>query len=502
MRTPRAGCCLTAALVVLVVAACSDPSSPTGGGDPGIRLIDGFNLTDTAFAQPKAPLVVEVRDSSGALVPRGTGVRFSAVMRGGTTEMFMRSLTAPPTSGFVVVVAAETDATGRASVSLKLGPFAGPAHIVVDVPAVGVEDTARYTVRAGRAADVMLFPTDTALYTGGSFTLRRGVVDSAGALLTDPVTYTVTGPGISVNSSGVVSASAIGRYTVVATAGSLASAASISVVPHGTMVAASNPVDGSGPARIVSVALDGSGFRDLTGFADVGVGAQPTWMPGSNRIIFSNFEPPYQILRVVDQDGNVTPFITNPPATMTHQAEPSPSLNGSAMYFSAYDTRCSAEFYCLYRSAADGSAPELLGPLFSPVRPAWRPSSSPDGSRVAFVTSGSTGPVIRVFDYASNSVLPWGVKGQSPSWSPDGSRIAFVPETGGPLHLINAADGGGERVLTPASRTYMEAPIGWSPDSKWLLARANVLMLDLIEVSTGQVLPLGYSASYLSGSLK
>jgi hypothetical protein len=40
------------------------------------------------------------------------------------------------------------------------------------------------------------------------------------------------------------------------------------------------------------------------------------------------------------------------------------------------------------------------------------------------------------------------------------------------------------------------------PDSTWLLARANELMPDLIEVSTGKVLPLGYSASFLSGSLK
>ena len=99
-------------------------------------------------------------------------------------------------------------------------------------------------------------------------------------------------------------------------------------------------------------------------------------------------------------------------------------------------------------------------------------------------------------------MLPWSVSGQRPSWSPDGSRIAFVPEGGGPLHLINAADGSGEQVLTPPDRTYMEASISWSPDSKWLLAKANAGVLDLIEVATGKTLPLAYTEAFQSGSLK
>jgi hypothetical protein len=57
-------------------------------------------------------------------------------------------------------------------------------------------------------------------------------------------------------------------------------------------------------------------------------------------------------------------------------------------------------------------------------------------------------------------------------------------------------------VITPANRTYTEGSISWSADSKWLLAKSNAGTLDLIEVDTGTVLPLGYTTSYQSGSLK
>jgi Tol biopolymer transport system component len=113
----------------------------------------------------------------------------------------------------------------------------------------------------------------------------------------------------------------------------------------------------------------------------------------------------------------------------------------------------------------------------------------------------TTGTIIRVFDYASKTVSAWGVPGQFPSWSPDGSRIAYVPQLGGTLRLMNS-DGTNQRALTSALRTYVEGPISWSSDSKWLLARSNAGMLDLVDVETGTVLPLPYSTTYPAGSLK
>jgi hypothetical protein len=68
--------------------------------------------------------------------------------------------------------------------------------------------------------------------------------------------------------------------------------------------------------------------------------------------------------------------------------------------------------------------------------------------------------------------------------------------------VINAADGSGQRVISPASRTYTELSIGWSADSKWVVAKSSAGTLDLIEVDTGTMLRLGYTTSHQSGSLK
>ena len=480
---------------MLLTAACSDSSGPKPRG-AGIRLIGGFNVTDTAAALLKSALVVEVRDSSGVIAPQGTVVRFATVVKSDAIpEVLLLNPQLP--SNFDMIYDARTDATGRAGVIVRLGEVAGPARLTVSAASIGVQDTVQYTVLPGNVAGVRMSPPDTTLYTGRSFTIRGVAVDAHGNPRTDPVTYAGSAPGVSVGNAGLVSVSAVGRYTVTGKAGGASGSAGISVVPQGTM-AATVTVPSMG-SQIVVVALDGSGFRNLTSVDIAGITPQPAWIPGTDRIIYSTFAQYYQALRVVDQNGTVTPFIASPPATMTHQAEPSPSLNAPVVYFSAFDTRCSQTFYCLHRAGIDGSNPELLGALIASDEVTWRPSSSPDGSRVAFVT---TGTIIKVFDYPSKTVLPWGVPGQHPSWSPDGSRIAFVPQGGGPLHLINAADGSGERVLTAASRPYVERAISWSSDSKWLLALSSAGVMDLIEVATGKVLPLAYTSQFLSASLK
>ena len=87
MRKYRPACYLTVA--VLLTAACSDSSGPKAGG-PRIRLISGSNVTDTAVALLKAALVVEVRDSSGAVAPQGTVVRFTTALKNGATPAHRR----------------------------------------------------------------------------------------------------------------------------------------------------------------------------------------------------------------------------------------------------------------------------------------------------------------------------------------------------------------------------------------------------------------------------
>jgi len=299
-------------------------------------LIGGCNVTDTAAALLKSALVVEVRDSSGAIPPQGTVVRFATVVKSDALpEVLLLNPQLP--SNFDMIYDAQTDAAGRAGVIVRLGLSAGPARLTVSAASIGVQDTVRYTVLPGNVAGVRMSPSDTTLYTGRNFTFRGVAVDAHGNPRTDPVTYTGSAPGVSVSNAGLVSVSAIGRYTVTGAAGGASGSAGISVPPQGT-IAADDELPGRGH-EIVTVALDGSDFRSLTSVSVGGMSPQPRWIPGTNRIIYSTFAGMYQLLRVVDQDGTVTPFIASPPATMTHQAEPAPSPNAPVVDFSAFDTR-------------------------------------------------------------------------------------------------------------------------------------------------------------------
>lgn len=475
---------------IFVVTSCGDSSGPRGGR-PGLTLVSGYNLTDTISTKPVTALVVEVRDAQGAIVPQGTVVRFTPVPTSYfQSEMMVEELTSTSYTNFAT---GETDGAGRAAVLVQMGPIAGPARIAVSVPTLGVEDTARYTVLPGQPSAILIMPADTAIYVGSSYTIRGGVVDRWNNARTDPVVYTAT-PGVSVSSSGAVTASTIGRYTLTGTAGGASAIIHLSVVPQGTIVALTNASDG---LHIITINLDGSGFHDVVPVRDGGIGPRPRWVPGTSTIIYTDYVDGLQQLRTVDANGKVSTFFPSPPATMTHQAEPSPSANAPVLYFSAYDSRCSDSVYCLFRSGIDGTNPELLGDVIAPGQETRHPAASPDGSKVAFAIGGQ----IKVFDYATRAVSAWSVAGNYPAWSPDGTQLAYTQQYGGPLHLINA-DGTNQRVIT-GSRPYSESPAAWSPDSKWLIAQnLDYGTMDIIEVATGNVLPIVNGAGYVSPNWK
>lgn len=485
----RSHCVLVAA--TFIALSCGDTSGPHES--PGLRLVSGNNLTDTVYAKPVTALVVEVRDDKGAIVPQGTVVRFTAIISPVyLAEMYVESLTSTYYDTFAPAV---TDAAGRAAVLVQMGRVAGPARIAISVPTLGLQDTARYTVLPGRPAAVTMLPSDTSMYTTGTYTIHASVVDQFNNLRSDPVVYSASAPGVSISSSGVVTASAIARYTVTGTAGSVTASSLLSVVPQGTVAAV---VNGNNGARIVTFNLDGTGFHDVVGVTDGGIGPHPRWIPGTGTIIYTDLVNGLQQLRTVDASGNVSTFFPSPPATMTYQAEPTPSANAPILYFSAYDSQCSYNYLCLYRSGIDGANPELLGNYIAHDESTWHPSPSPDGSKVAFVTTGAQ---IKVFDYATKTVSAWSVTGDYPAWSPDGTQIAFAGGYGGSLQVINA-DGTNQRSIT-STEAFSEWEAAWSPDSKWIIALdGTYFALDIIEVATGKTIPLKNVARYTGLSWK
>jgi hypothetical protein len=446
-------------------------------------MVAGANLTDTAGAAPSQALVVEVRDSSGAIPPLGTVVRFSSVGAGPYTYVYEALVESLTSTYFGTFATGNTDQAGRAGVLVKLGTKAGPARIVVAVPTLNLVDTARFTVNPGAAYRAFLTPVDTVLYVGKSFTLRGAVVDQWNNPRPDPVTWGSSGPGLTVSSVGAVNTSAAGRYTITARSAIGVSASSVSVVPQGRLATWSGASGGAG--SIVTVDLDGSHQSTVATVNDGGIGAHPAWVPGSGTIVYTTVVNGLQTLYKIGPDGVETPFFATTPPNVTHEAEPTPSADGKWLFFSAYDPRCQVPTYCPYRAKIDGSAPELLSTM-----PSSYPAPSPDGSRLAF-GAGYDGGTIKVLDVATRMESSWGVHGGAPAWSPTGNQIAYLG-TGSLVWIMNA-DGTGAHELSPA--VYAQAPISWSPDGKWIVVRGQS-GVQLVDPVTAVAVPLVYATNF------
>ena len=471
------GVCLT---ILLLAAAC-------GGDDPGaprplsrgLRIISGADVTDSARARLTTPLIVEVHDSSGALVPPGTLVRFEVLQDTGGAGV------APLTSNaYSSVATGMTDGTGRTGALVWLGRYAGPLRLAISAPTQGVADTVQYIVTPASLAGIDAFPRDTALYIGRTYTLQARARDQYGNARPDAITWSIERQGAAVNGAGVVSATVVGRYQVRVSAAAVSDTTRFSALPPGILAAFDVNEN-----EVVTIELDGSNRRVRTTAMNGGIGVRPRWLAGSDDIVYSTYNGVIQELRVVNSAGASVPFLPSPPSTMSHQADAAPSPDGSTVFFAAHDSRCSNEEYCLFRSSPDGSAIELLGNDANPSAISFRPSSSPDARQVAFTTIENGAAVVKVLDLTSRTVLPWTISGAFPQWSPAGGRIAFRDETGA-VSLINS-DGTGVQELITGPGYYSAGSMGWSPDGLYIVAN-SFTGFQLVIVASGESLPLPY----------
>ena len=479
----------TATLIAFAFACGGDSTRPVTM--PAIRALAGANQSDTADAVLRQSLVVEVRDSTGAPAAAGTPVHFAAVPRGASSvsELTLESLEG---ATFSSAVTTSTDSRGQASVAVRLGTIAGPARVVVSVSQFALIDTVLFTIMAANPVRLSIQPTDTSVIVGRSVPFRGGFEDQFGNSTGGTPSWSISGSSAVVATSGTVTATVVGRYTITAAGpGSQKPAvAFLSVVP---------PLRLAGWSRnsqsIMLMDIDGRNLKTLTKVLDGPNGAHPKWMPGDKTIVFTSLVGSVQLLEILDTAGVVTPLFPNPVPNIGERADATPTFDGAWLYFGAYDTICSVAVtsfpsYCIYRSRIDGSGAELVGTA-DVTGTNLAPSPSPDGLHVAVAVGNPflVDPVVRVFDLSTRTTSGWSAVGEYPSWSPDGAHIAFQGFPG-PLHIVDP-DGSNQRSVTSGNLQF-GGPIEWTRDSRYLLARdAESGVFDLIDAQTLAVIPLG-----------
>lgn len=458
---------------LLALAACGDdPIVP--GDEPGISFPVGTNVSDTIGATPVQAVAVQVRGGDGGVaaneVVRVEAIRDSSVYH----EMLAASL---GSNLFESFLADTTDEKGMVHFRVRMGRRAGPARLVVTVPALGLQDTARFEILPGAPASFQGIPIDKGIPIGGTLSLDIGVADRHGNPRTDPVTYSGASAAGSV-AGNVVTGKAFGNVTVVVTAGSLSTEAVIPVVPVASVAFNIYSAGSYGDTSAVYTAnLDGSDARRVaTSVAPLSAFGWRTsaWL-SSTRLIYSDGALDYpRSLYVLDLTTGESTHLLPPEQQMEMQQQPSVSHDGSWIFFSG-GTRWD---YSIYRVRANGEdlqriSPEGAGHL--------TPAPAPDGTKVAYA-AGAWERGFEIIDLATEEVRHIPVRGDHPRWSPDGNQIAYVSSDSN-LRLINP-DGMGDRSLAQA--IFFVGGIDWSPDGAYIMGTDGTRLI-IVETATGEL---------------
>ena len=462
--------------LALFVCACggnSDSTQPPPPPTPAsLQLIQGREATDTIEAIIR-PVIALVTDKSGSPV-RGVRVRFSIPSSGGSNPTgYKLALVSDQVDAPLDEANLVTDDFGRARVAVYFGKIAGPDIMVAT--AGTLSDTGRYDVLPGQPAIMSVQPADTALQIGKSGTLRVSVTDSSGNPRKDTVTFASLDSSVAIDANGRFTSITAGRAALRISDGTMSVTTAVSVVPSGTIVA----IRDSAGASVVTLALDGTNVQqvDATPNGTFPAGL-PAWSPDGQQLVEAN-----DALRVF-APGSTPQTLASTIGIIAHAPVWSP--DGQWIYFAGAS-------HLIWRVHPDGSGLDSLT-RFTTADTAreddW-PSPSPDGTRLAFVSSRNGISNIYILNLATRVEQNTGLSGAPVRWAPSGETLAYLSPFGA-VHVVQA-DGTGDHSLFSSS--LLDLAFCWTSDGQWLVVRDNPI-LKLIRVSDGLVVPLPGTQRY------
>lgn len=505
----RNGCRISLGVCVIALAACNGDQSVGSGRLPsGLTVIAGSDVSDTVEALLQADLLVQLADKQGKAM-KGADVAFEGASEPASVRPLIQ-VARVGSSAFALGVVVRTDGDGKAAARIRLGQSAGEVRVRIrSMRDSTVTASATYRVNAGNAVRLVLAPRDTAVYVGRSVTIRAQSADRFGNLVAAAPTMS-TGSPIATVAATTVTATAIGRTIVRGIVGGARDSVYLSIPPVGVIAALVDRVSTSEPVRYVMVGLDGSGLvtrATVDGFAEAGL----AFSPSGGEVLYGNGSHTTTLLR--SGTGAVTPFF-QVPLPLASSAFPRYSRDGAWVYFAGRPGHQNGE---IWRARADGSSAERVGAAADDFALESHPDPSPDGTRVVYGTNrvNSTMPVLRLLDVATRAIDSVDLPGLTPRWSPDGQSIAYVtavPQWGylehnrvmrstGQLALANA-QGRNPRLIPVAGARQWMPHIDFSPDSRYLIAASSAGILEVVDVRTGETIPLAHTLRYLMPTWK